>query len=100
MFGGGVNLELYVMVCSTGPRHAFAILGRNGLIRREYLDHMMVFNERHLGKILIAYAEYYNDFRTHRSLRKDAPAGRPILHKAKITSTPHLRGLHHSFVMI
>src|SRR5471032_2313991 len=34
-----------------------------GSIRREYLDHIVVFGEAHLRRILAAYATYYNDIR-------------------------------------
>ncbi len=46
------------------------------LIRREALDHLIVFGEAHLRHILRAYASYYNGVRTHLSLDKDAPAFR------------------------
>src|SRR3981189_3560767 len=48
-----------------------------GSIRRECLDHAVVLGEAHLRRILAAYASYYNGFRTHLSLGKDAPAPRP-----------------------
>ena len=44
-----------------------------GSIRRECLDHIVVFGERHLRHMLFLYMEYYNDARTHLSLNKDAP---------------------------
>jgi len=37
------------------------------------LDHMIVFGEVHLRRILGNYAAYYNGSRIHRSLNKDAP---------------------------
>ena len=40
-----------------------------GSMRRECLDHMIVFGEAHLRRILGAYAAYYNKSRTHRSMR-------------------------------
>jgi hypothetical protein len=43
-----------------------------GSIRRECVDHFVVLGEAHLRRILRAYARYYNDIRTHRSLDKDA----------------------------
>jgi Integrase core domain len=49
-----------------------------GSIRRECLDHIIVFSEAHLRRILKSYADYYNSVRTHRSLHKDAPISRPI----------------------
>ena len=69
-----------------------------GSIRRECLDHVIVLNERHLRRILVEYANYYNNFRTHRSLRQDAPVGRPVLRRGEIRTLEHLGGLHHSFV--
>jgi transposase InsO family protein len=43
-----------------------------GSIRRECVDHVIALGEAHLRRILQAYARYYNDLRTHRSLDKDA----------------------------
>src|SRR5215468_11511409 len=48
-----------------------------GSIRRECLDHIVVFGEVHLRRNLRSYARYYNDIRTHRSLDKDTPVSRP-----------------------
>jgi putative transposase len=44
-----------------------------GSIRRECLDHVIMLGERHLRRILTAYAGYYHGSRTHLSLAKDAP---------------------------
>jgi Integrase core domain len=49
-----------------------------GSIRRECVDHVIVLGEAHLRRILQAYARYYNDLRTHRSLDKGAPFSRPV----------------------
>jgi hypothetical protein len=49
-----------------------------GSIRRECLDHFVIFNERHLGRILSSYVDYYQRTRTHifRSTRiAPTPAG-------------------------
>jgi transposase InsO family protein len=47
-----------------------------GSIRRECLDHVVVFGERHLHHLLISYMAYYNGARTHLSLNKCAsPTG-------------------------
>jgi Integrase core domain len=62
-----------------------------GSIRSECLDHMIVFGEAHLRRILRGYAAYYNEARTHRSLKKDAPFHRAIQHVGAITSQPVLR---------
>jgi transposase InsO family protein len=71
-----------------------------GSIRRECLDHIIVFGEAHLSRILGAYAAYYNGSRTHRSLNKDAPFHRAIQHLGAITPQPVLGGLHHRYCRI
>ena len=58
-----------------------------GSIRRQCLDHMIVFGEAHLRRILGAYAAYYNESRTHRSLNNDAPFHRAIERLGTITYT-------------
>jgi transposase InsO family protein len=45
-----------------------------GSIRRDCLDHVVVFDERHLRHLLRSYANYYNQTRTHLSLNKDSPS--------------------------
>jgi transposase InsO family protein len=42
-------------------------------IRNECLDHIIVFNERHLRGVLLEFADYYNRDRPHRSLRLASP---------------------------
>jgi hypothetical protein len=49
-----------------------------GTLRRECLDQLIIFSEMHLRRILSAYAEYYNQARTHLALRKDAPLHRAV----------------------
>jgi len=71
-----------------------------GSIRRECADHMIVFGEAHLRRILTKYAAYYNELRTHRSLNKDAPIHRAIQYAGSIVSTPILGGLHHHYVRV
>jgi transposase InsO family protein len=46
-----------------------------GSIRRECLNHIVVMGEANLRRTLKAYARYYNEVRTHRSLDKDTPKG-------------------------
>jgi transposase InsO family protein len=68
-----------------------------GSIRRECLDHIVVFGEAHLRRVLAAYALYYNDLRTHLSLDKDAPSHRPIRRLGQLAAQPILGGLHHGY---
>ena len=71
-----------------------------GSIRRESLDHLIVFGEAHLRSVLKAYASYYNEVRTHLSLDKDAPHFRRRQKTGRIAAIPILGGLHHQYVRV
>jgi transposase InsO family protein len=71
-----------------------------GSIRCECLDHIVVLGEAHLRRILRAYAGYYNDIRTHRSLDKDVPISRPVQRTGIISSHAILGVLHHHYVRV
>jgi len=71
-----------------------------GTLRRELLDHVIIFNEGGALRLLREYQRYYNAFRTHSSLNKDSPDGRDVHgpeRGAKIVAFPHLGGLHHHY---
>jgi putative transposase len=70
-----------------------------GSIRRECLDHAIVFNERHLKRVLTEYMHYYNEYRTHLGLGKDYPKPRAIEHpdSGVVKSEPMVGGLHHRY---
>jgi transposase InsO family protein len=70
-----------------------------GSIRRECLDHVVIFNERHLRRVLSSYVDYYQRSRTHLSLDKDCPESRPIQHRSvgRIVAIPKVGGLHHRY---
>jgi len=65
-----------------------------------FAERLIVFGETHLRRIVGAYAAYYNESRTHRSLDKDAPFHRAIQRLGAITSQPVLGGLHHQYCRI
>jgi transposase InsO family protein len=71
-----------------------------GSIRGECLNHVLVLNERHLRHILTGYFKYYHRTRTHLSLTKDAPDGRPVERPelGKVVPIPEVGGLHHRYV--
>jgi transposase InsO family protein len=71
-----------------------------GSIRRECLDHAIVFSERHLRHLLLCYMKYYNGTRTHLSLEKDAPVSRAVDRAGHIFCRPILGGLHHQYARI
>jgi putative transposase len=70
-----------------------------GSIRRECLDHIVIFNERHLRRVLSSYIDYYQRTRTHLSLDKDCPDSRPIQHcnVGRVVAIPKVGGLHHQY---
>jgi transposase InsO family protein len=71
-----------------------------GSVRRECTDHLIVFSEEHLRRILAKYSTYYNEVRTHLALDKDAPVGRAVQRSGAIAAIPILSGLHHHYVRI
>jgi transposase InsO family protein len=71
-----------------------------GTLRRNCLDHVLIFGARHLRRILTAYSHYYNETRTHLSLDKDAPLGRAVQRSGAIVALPILSGLHHCYARI
>jgi putative transposase len=69
-----------------------------GSIRRECLDHVIIFNERHLRRVLSSYFQYHHDTRTHLSLGKECPLLVPYTPSAgNITALPEVGGLHHRY---
>jgi transposase InsO family protein len=71
-----------------------------GSIRTECLDHVVVFGESHLRRILKEYAAYYNEVRTHLSLGKDAPDFRRSQTAGSVVAIPILGGLHHQYLRV
>jgi transposase InsO family protein len=70
-----------------------------GSIRRECLNHVIIFNERHLRRQLKSYITYYQEARTHLSLDKQSPVPRSIQDpdQGNIVAIPHVGGLHHEY---
>ena len=68
-----------------------------GSIRRECLDHVIIFNETHLRRVLSCYFRYYHKSRTHLSLNKDCPDSRRIQPPSagKIVAFPEVGGIHY-----
>ena len=71
-----------------------------GTLRRECLDHVLIFGERHLRRILTLYSRYYNETRTHLGLAKDAPLRRATQRSGTIIVIPIFSGLHHRYARI
>jgi len=72
-----------------------------GSCKREILDHVFVFNQYHLRRLLRDYVSYYNTERVH-TVIQDAPDGRAIQTQpssdAKVIGMPRVGGLHHRYI--
>jgi transposase InsO family protein len=68
--------------------------------RREILDHVIAFNERHLRRLLAEYVHYYHEDRTHLGLQKETPLRRANWSRCgseRVVSRSRLGGLHHRY---
>ena len=67
-----------------------------GTLKRECLNHMIVFNERHARRLIRDYLEYYHGSRTHLGLEKDTPDGRAVEppELGPVQRRPMVGGLH------
>jgi putative transposase len=70
-----------------------------GSIRRECLDHVIIFDERPLRRVLLAHFLYHHHSRTHLSLAKDCPEPRPMQPPSAgtVVAFPQVGGLHHRY---
>jgi transposase InsO family protein len=74
-----------------------------GTARRELLDHLLIFGQRHLERVLIEFISHYNQARPHQGLGQRMPHGpadvAPItaLPAGHIESHDRLGGLIHEY---
>ncbi len=70
-----------------------------GSIRRECLNHMIVFNEASLYHHVKMFVSYYHQTRTHLGLDKDTPEARPAQSPdlGPVIAVPQVGGLHHRY---
>ena len=73
-----------------------------GSIRRECLDHVIVFGEAHLRRILSRYFDYYHNSRTHGALDDNAPCPRTVETPGmgRVIAVPQVGGLHHRYFRV
>ena len=71
-----------------------------GSIRRDCLDHVVVFGEQHLRHLLKSYQKYYNEARTHSSVQKDPSIARTVQTVGQTLAVPILGGLHHQYIRV
>ena len=79
-----------------GERENLLLPALIGSIRRECLDHVIVFNESSLRRLLNRYFTYYLRSRTHLALGKDSPVSRPVQppELGAVVGLPEVGGLH------
>jgi len=73
-----------------------------GSVRRECLDHLLIFHEKQLHRILRTYVKYFNEARPHQGLQQQVPEAEvtsvpPDQRGDRIISVPVLGGLHHEY---
>src|SRR5712692_4406024 len=70
-----------------------------GTVRRECLDHVIVFSEASLYRHVKSFLAYYHESRTDLSLAKDEPEPRPVYPPAlgAVVAIPQVGGLHHRY---
>jgi putative transposase len=70
-----------------------------GTIRRECLDHVIVFHQTSLSRPLRLFLDYYHHSRCHLALAKDTPEPRPVQppKQGRVISVPQVGGLHHRY---
>jgi transposase InsO family protein len=71
-----------------------------GSIRRESLDHLVMFGEAHLRDVPQGIRFLFKKVRPHLSLDKDAPDFRATQKVGRIAAIPILGGLHHQYVRL
>ena len=72
-----------------------------GSIRRECLDHLLIFSERQLYRVIREYVGYFNRMRPHQGLGQRIPEGSSVVEREakprKVVAFPVLNGLHHDY---
>src|SRR6516225_4455109 len=95
---GGMGIE-QIHIAPRSPWQNCYVERVIGSVRRECLNHVIVFNDNHLRRLLKNYFRYYHESRTHLSLNKDAPECRAVQSNKseRIIQIPQVGGLHHRY---
>jgi putative transposase len=73
-----------------------------GSVRRECLDHVIIFSERHLRRLVRDYVDYFNHIRPHQGIGRipdplNADHSDESQPHQPVISVPILGGLHHDY---
>ena len=68
-------------------------------VRHECLDHVLIFGDRHLERILGKYVSHYNQERPHRGLSLETPEPQLASNRAggEVVRADRLGGLIHEY---
>ena len=71
-------------------------------VRQECLDHLFIFGEKQLQRVLKAYVVYFNQARPHQGIQQQIPvssgSSATTAHEGtKVIAVPILAGLHHDY---
>ena len=68
-----------------------------GTLRREVLDHLLIFSDNHLRRVITEYVRFYDEARPHQALGHQRPNPRPLATEGWVHAVPVLGGLHHDY---
>ena len=85
-----------VSISTSAPNMNAYVERVNGTIRREALDHFLLFSEKQVRNIVSEFIEYYNTKRMHQGINKIPDAEIDDIH-GTIKKTQVLSGLHHHY---
>ncbi len=83
-------------ICSYAPNMNAYVERLNGTIRREALDHFLLFSEKQVRNIIGEYVDYYNLLRPHQGIER-IPASYIYQDSGNIKKQQILSGLHHHY---
>ncbi len=85
-----------VKICQSAPNMNAFTERDIGSIRREALDHFLMFSEKQIRNIVREYVDYYNYLRPHQGINT-IPSGKQIPCSGNIKKNQILGGLHHNY---
>lgn len=95
------SMGIEVLTAHRSPWQNAYVERVNGSIRRECTDHIIVWNTRHLKRVLKSYFDYYNNDRTHLGIEKETPIDRQVSKMTAVSDQlveiPKVGGLHHRY---
>ena len=85
-----------VNICSYAPNMNAFVERLNGTIRREALNHFLLFSEKQVRNIIQSYVAYYNEQRMHQGINT-VPDADIVESSGSIKKVQILSGLHHHY---